>query len=105
MHECVGGRDQVPHALGEAEHADPGVLAEALLETLPDLLVAPGHADHGRDPRVEGAAHGAVQVPDPPASAGHQDHPPDLGQPERAPGLERGPGLEVLRGYERTHLM
>ena len=104
VHERVGRGDQVTHAVCEAEDAHARLLAEAPLEALARLVVAPGDADHGRHPDLEGAAHRPLEVADPPTPAGHQHDAADLGQPERAPGLACGPGLEVRGRHERAHL-
>ena len=82
VHQGVGRGDQVAHAVGKAEHAHARLLAEATLEALAHLVVAPGDADHGRHPDLEGAAHRPLEVADPPAPAGHQHDAADLGQPE-----------------------
>ena len=48
-------------------------------------------------------AHGALDVADTPAAARDDHHAALLGQPERAPGLQRTAGLQELGGDQRRH--
>lgn len=102
--EHVGGSDQVAHAIGEAEHSDAGVVAEAGLESSLSLVVAPGHAHDGRRLDVERAPNGTLEVADAPPAAGYERDAAGLGEVERAPGLARGALLEEGRRDERADL-
>jgi len=48
MDQRVGGREQLAHAIGEADHAYARMTAIEGLEALPDLLVAAAERDHER---------------------------------------------------------
>ena len=101
--EYVGGRDQVGHAVGEAEYANARLPPEGQEQALARLVVSTRHAHHGGRPRSERGPDGPVEVPDAPSAAGDEGHRADGGEVERAPGLRPRARLEEGGRHERTH--
>jgi hypothetical protein len=57
VNERIGGREQLAHPIGEAEHPNPRLVGERLGQLRPQPLVSPGETDDDRRPRLQGSPH------------------------------------------------
>ena len=92
VHERVGRRQPVAHAIGEADGAQAALAREARREARAHVLAAPAQADHGRAPDAQRDLGRALEVADAPSRR------PRRRRPGRRPaGRARGARPRVAR--------
>ena len=103
VHDRVGGRQQLAHLLGEAEHAHARLAREQGGQPCPQRFVSGRQADDRRPRQPQAGPGGALEIADAPAAAGDDDDRPLERQPERASRLHLGARREERRGDQRPH--
>ena len=103
VHQHVGRRQHVGHAVGEAVDVDPIVAGEVAPQAVGEVLVAPRQAhDCGDLGQLRELAHRSGDVANTPAAARYDHHAPLLGQGERAPRVGGRPRLQELSRDQRA---
>ena len=101
VNEHVGGREQFAHLVAEPEDANSHLPGERLGELRPERLVSPAETDNERGRQLQACAHGAREIPHPPAAAGDDDDGCVERQDQLAPCLLAGTRLEERARDER----